>query len=275
MTGIPRLVAAWACAAALVSPLALAASDPDVEQLRKQVEMLQLRVDSLEAQIRLLSPGGAARPASTAAASAPAVAGTASAPTPAYEAAAEALVKDVVRLTDEGRPDEARAKLAELRSRYGGSKVAGQGTYFANEIDVIGKSVPADWGIQSWFQGEGAADLAGATATTIVVFFEEWCPHCREELPKLERLYTSHKARGLRVLGLTKVTETSTDDKVRAYLAANKIGFPVAKEAGASSSYFSVKGIPAAAIVKGGRIVWRGHPIRLTEDVVSHWLSPR
>jgi len=106
----------------------------------------------------------------------------------------------------------------------------------------------------------------------VVVFWEEWCPHCRDEMPKLQQLYAAHKADGLQVLGITKVTQTATDEKVRAYLDQNRIQFPVAKETGIPSDYFNVKGIPAAAIVKGGKIVWRGHPIRLTEEIVKRWL---
>lgn len=75
------------------------------------------------------------------------------------------------------------------------------------------------------------------------------------------------------MLGITKVTQTATDEKVRAYLEQNQIQFPVGKEAGAPSSYFNVKGIPAAAILKGGKVVWRGHPIRLSNELVLRWLD--
>jgi hypothetical protein len=92
-------------------------------------------------------------------------------------------------------------------------------------------------------------------------------------MPKLQALYAAHKADGLQVLGLTKVTQSSTDEKVKAYLEQNAIRFPVGKETGTPSAYFNVKGIPAAAIVKGGKVVWRGHPIRLTDEVVLRWLG--
>jgi hypothetical protein len=38
------------------------------------------------------------------------------------------------------------------------------------------------------------------------------------------------------------------------------------------STYFGVRGIPAAAVVKDGQIVWRGHPARITEDMLKGWL---
>ena len=45
-----------------------------------------------------------------------------------------------------------------------------------------------------------------------------------------------------------------------------------AKENGDLSKHFNVSGIPAAAVVKGGKIVWRGHPGRLSDDMINGWL---
>lgn len=256
-----------------------ARAESESEVLRMQVEALQARVAALEAQVRLLQQTRPApAPASgTTAIGAPPVAAVATtgapaaAPDAAYEQQAQALIDSVIRLTDEGRADEARAKIAELRTRYPSSRVAGQGTYFSNELDVIGKAAPATWSVSRWFQGGESAALAGKT--TIVVFWEEWCPHCRDEMPKIQALYAANKSKGLQVVGLTKVTQSSTDEKVQSFLSANGIRFPVGKESGDPSTYFNVKGIPAAAIVKDGQIVWRGHPIRLTDALVQRWIS--
>jgi hypothetical protein len=38
------------------------------------------------------------------------------------------------------------------------------------------------------------------------------------------------------------------------------------------ASHFGVSGIPAAAVVKGGKVVWRGHPARLSEQMLKDWL---
>lgn len=257
-----------------VLPLQAAVSDQEVDLLRKQVEALQARVELLEAQIKALA---ARTPAQTPSAPAnsplPAPAGaSAAAPSATYESEAQALVNDVIRLTDQGQVDQARHKIVELRTKYPASKVAGQGTYFGNELEVIGKSAPADWGLEKWFQGKDQFDPSAQRAT-LVVFWEEWCPHCKDQMPKIQQLYAAHQAQGFQVLGITKVTQTATDEKVAAYLQQNRVQFPVAKENGNPSNYFNVKGIPAAAILKGGKIVWRGHPIRLSEDLVARWLQ--
>jgi len=117
-----------------------------------------------------------------------------------------------------------------------------------------------------------AAPGSGSGKTTLLVFWEEWCPHCRREVPKLQQIYSELKGQGLQVVGLTKITRSATDEKVQAFITGNKIDYPIAKETGALADYFAVKGIPAAAVVKGGRIVWRGHPIRLKPELVQSWL---
>lgn len=275
MIRIARFLLAFGLVASAAVRIQAAPSDPELDALRKQVETLQAQVKALEAQVKALAarvPGGPASGGATAGTVAPVAAGAAAPTTAAYESEAQALINDVIRMTDQGNADGARAKLAELRTKYGASKVAGQGTYFSNEIEVIGKTAPADWAIEKWYQGKDGIDLSGGT-TTIVVFWEEWCPHCKDEMPKLQALYAAHKAQGLRVLGLTRVTQTSSDDKVKAYLDQNGIQFPVGKETGTAGAYFNLKGIPAAAILKGGKIVWRGHPVRLTDDVVTFWLG--
>jgi hypothetical protein len=35
---------------------------------------------------------------------------------------------------------------------------------------------------------------------------------------------------------------------------------------------FNVSGIPAAAVVKDGVVVWRGHPARLNNDILTGML---
>ena len=74
-------------------------------------------------------------------------------------------------------------------------------------------------------------------------------------------------------LAVTKVTKSSTDDKVQALVADDHLGFAVAKETGEMSMTYAVTGIPAAALVRDGVVVWRGHPQRLTDAVLDTLLK--
>ena len=111
-------------------------------------------------------------------------------------------------------------------------------------------------------------------SATMLVFWEEWCPHCKREVPKIEGMHTKYKARGLNVVGLTKVTRSSTDEKVTSFMQEKGVTYPVAKEDGDNlSKRFGVRGVPAAAIVQAGKVVWRGHPARISDGMIEKILG--
>ena len=39
------------------------------------------------------------------------------------------------------------------------------------------------------------------------------------------------------------------------------------------SAAYAVSGIPAAALVKEGKVIWRGHPARLTDELLEQLLA--
>ena len=51
------------------------------------------------------------------------------------------------------------------------------------------------------------------------------------------------------------------------------MGYPTAKEKGDLSEYYGVRGVPAAAVVKGGKVVWRGHPSRINDKMLESWTN--
>ena len=129
--------------------------------------------------------------------------------------------------------------------------------------------------ITSWYTSEG--DLSLESGVTLLVFFEEWCPHCKREVPKMQKIHDDFKGQGLQMVGLTKITRSSTPEKVDSFIKDQKLSYPMAKEVvkdgkGNLSTHFSVRGVPAAAVVKGGKVVWRGHPGRLNDDMIKSWL---
>jgi hypothetical protein len=90
----------------------------------------------------------------------------------------------------------------------------------------------------------------------------------------LEVTYQKLKGDGLNLIGLTKVSRNSTDEQVEAFISDNKLSYPMAKEnAGTLSKRFAVSGVPAAAVIKDGKIIWRGHPNRLTEAFIQESLG--
>jgi peroxiredoxin len=90
-------------------------------------------------------------------------------------------------------------------------------------------------------------------------------------MPNMQKVYDDYKDSGLQVLGVTRLTRSATEESVQTFIDENSITFPIAKETGELATYFNVKGIPAVAFVRNGKIVWRGHPIRVTDELLGIW----
>ena len=168
-----------------------------------------------------------------------------------------------------GNFDQAKTMMASMKKSYGTTKTYGSARALSQELDVIGKVAPADLGVEKWFQGETSLQEGKAT---LIVFWEVWCPHCKREVPKMQKMYDEYKDQGLNVVGLTKITRSSTEEGVNEFIKTQNVSYPMAKENGKTSSHFNVSGIPAAAVVKDGKIVWRGHPARITPAMLKAWL---
>lgn len=105
-------------------------------------------------------------------------------------------------------------------------------------------------------EGKGTIDLSDYSGKpTVVVFWASWCPHCQNELPVLQKLYTDLKDKGVNVVG---VSADFTIDNARNFIKSRHITFPNAY-AGTSAGHkvlddYGVRGIPAVYIISGGVI---------------------
>ncbi len=205
------------------------------------------------------------------AARAPGAAPPAPTPSSEEESAAGRLLAEATEAAASMDVETARAKLAELRRGYGATRAARAAQRLASELEILGKP-EAPLEVEKWFQGS-AADVEGGKAT-LYVFWEYWCPHCKREVPKLSETYDRFKPQGLSVVGLTKQTRNVTEAQVREFIASQDVRYPIAKEDGDTlSQHYGIRGIPAAAVVKDGEVVWRGHPARLTDGMIIGWLD--
>jgi thiol-disulfide isomerase/thioredoxin len=190
-------------------------------------------------------------------------------PSAASEAKAKELYTKVSDSLKKGDYAAAKKQLAVMEKNHGDTTTYKRARKIKAELDVIGKAVPANWNMDKWYQGEAETDWS---KPTLLVFWEVWCPHCKREVPKLKDTHTKFKGDGLQVIGLTKVNRSATDEKVTAFIEEQGIDYAIAKENGDMTQHFNVSGVPAAAMVKDGKIVWRGHPARLTDDMIKGWL---
>jgi thiol-disulfide isomerase/thioredoxin len=186
------------------------------------------------------------------------------------EKAAAVLLKDANTAYEGGDYPGTRTKIEELKKDFGDTRAAKAADRILEELDVIGKDA-GTLQVEKWYQGD--TTMANGEAT-LLVFWEVWCPHCKREVPKIESTYQKYKDQGLNIIGLTKQSRNITEEQVTEFLSENKVSYPIAKEMGdAVSMHFGVKGIPAAAVVKDGKVVWRGHPARINDQMIEGWIK--
>jgi len=185
---------------------------------------------------------------------------------------AQEAFRSIATLAGQGNQVQAKTEMTAFLAKYSGTEAAKQAARLNQELEVVGKPAPTQLDIEKWFTGDATSVDLATGGTSLIVFWEEWCPHCKREVPKLKETYAKFGDDGLRILALTKITKTSTDELVTRFIETNGLEFPIAKERGGLSSYFGVSGIPAAAVVKDGQIIWRGHPAGLTDALIESWL---
>jgi thioredoxin-like negative regulator of GroEL len=221
----------------------------------------QTQIAALEVQVARLESRMAALEAVDAGPSLP----PPGAPSEADEEAASVLLLEVTALADAGDFDGARAVLASLSSRYPGTKATKSSVRLGDELAVLGTEA-GPLGVTRWFTDPSSFE---ASPVTLVVFFETWCPHCEREIAAIEDKFQRYRGRGLSVIALTKITRSASPESVQQFIVDHRLTFAVGQEDGTVTERFHVQGIPAAALVQGGRIVWRGHPAKLTDEKIA------
>jgi hypothetical protein len=147
-----------------------------------------------------------------------------------------------------------------------------------NEIDsariLYGNfKVPEKFGIERSFNGD--FDLK-SKPFQLLIFFETWCPFSHQAMIRFEEVNRQYSQFGLNVLGLTKITKSSSEEEVERYLAENEISFATFKENGRSWNYFRCDGTPSIRLLCKGYLIWEQLwpatdriPNRMLEALVS------
>ena len=102
------------------------------------------------------------------------------------EKAASALYEQIGKAVRSGDTADAKAKLAEMKKKYSNTTAYRRAKKIERELEVIGKDAPASLTVEKWFTTESMIDFA-SDKPTLLVFWEIWCPHCRREVPELQK----------------------------------------------------------------------------------------
>jgi len=105
----------------------------------------------------------------------------------------------------------------------------------------------------------------------LVEFWATWCPPCRKSIPHLNQIYEKFKSQGLEIVGITDEDEAT----VKKFQQQVPMEYNVAINTPQSVyQRFGIEGIPTAFLVnKGGKIVWTGHPMELTDVQIQGVLN--
>lgn len=182
------------------------------------------------------------------------------------------LLQEISHHASDGETQALMGSLDRYLEKFGGSQNASLIEKMRHEIAVIGKPMPKDWELKYVFQGPPDGGL-GNDGLQVLLFWEEWCPHCRLEAPRMQEMYESLSPLGVNMVGLTEVNGESTIEKVYAFLVEKELDYPVIQVGSRLKNQFNVSGVPAAAIVADSQIVWRGHPARLTEELIRDMMN--
>ncbi len=254
--GSHRSLPAAAAVAALLLLLFIAIDTPTADNgLEDQVMQLNERIAGLEAKLADLASDVRSQH-----------------PDPRMEQEAAQALLGINNMIRAGNSEQARDEMDDFMVTYRNTRAGKQAASLHQELGVVGKEVPGEWNFTGWFQGEDDIDL-DSDGTTILVFWETWCPHCRREVPKLQTVADQYADRGLQVLGVSRLSRGGTEEKMMAFLDDNNLEFPMARDDGTISAHFGVAGIPAVAVVKSGKVVWRGHPAKIAPEMLESWME--
>lgn len=101
----------------------------------------------------------------------------------------------------------------------------------------------------------------------LCLFSASWCPPCRQEMPRIAKLYQK-KIKSDPNIELVHFSCDQSDEKALAWAKEHKVKFPVVKPKGGNPLQLSPAGIPHVFILKAdGTMIESGHPkMLLTEE---------
>ncbi len=102
-----------------------------------------------------------------------------------------------------------------------------------------------------------ALSLKGLRGKVVFLnFWATWCVPCRQEMPAMERLYQSYRARGLAVVA---VNYKESPAEVKAFMEELHLTFPaVLDRRGAVATSFAVRSLPVTYLVdRDGKVLWK------------------
>lgn len=127
--------------------------------------------------------------------------------------------------------------------------------------------------VEKWLKGETVSTFK-PDKVYLIECWATWCGPCLAAIPHLNDLHNKFHDQGLVVIGVNVMGDT--EEKATAFVTrkGDAMAYRVAYsgESGNVETDWlraaGVRGIPHGFLVRGGRVIWHGHPSDLTEESI-------
>jgi thiol-disulfide isomerase/thioredoxin len=152
-----------------------------------------------------------------------------------------------------------------------------------NQLALVGKPAPALQGTDLDGKPVSLADFKDQVV--LVVFWASWCLPCSSEIPWLDQVYTTHQARGLRIVGVnldalqndTLKVETMMPN-VRRFILDHNIRWPNLMNGTGANDYaraYGVAEIPANVLIgRDGNVIHLDLTRKNLNTVIARSMTP-
>jgi len=182
----------------------------------------------------------------------------------------QALIRQLQGSSEEALPD--RLELLETACRVSGSGSKEEEYALSDLADIYvsmgefdkasalyQETLPLSverLGIENWLIEDYTLK---ATAPTLVLFWESWCPYSQLRISRLNGLLAEDES-NLQVIGMTSLNGDMQEDDAESFVERNDLSFPSAVYDGKVFEDLGFTGWPWAAAVHEGNMVWKGSP---------------
>ena len=123
--------------------------------------------------------------------------------------------------------------------------------------------------VAHWVKGKSVDISKGVN---VVEFWATWCPPCLTSIPHLTETQVKYKDHGVNIIGVTNEPLETVEPFVNRMGEKMEYSVAVDKERSTSNEFmerYDLRGIPHAFVVKDGKIVWHGHPMKGLEAAIE------
>ncbi len=233
-------------AGALAAPGCLLASREDVEQLEARVAALEAAAANAQGPSELRSPGH----------------GT---PGPVKQRQGQNLLEEARTLIDSGEVKLGVGKLRECTVLYPESASARTAMQLVEALAVVGtpvKTVP----VERWIGGKPITVLGDVS---VILLWDAQSLDAVRDVAQFDRVTRSARAAEVMTMSLVRLSEAAAEASAHKVIADAMVSLPVGVETAGARELFKQASLPAAIIVREGRVAWVDHPSRLTQESIK------